>query len=340
MGFTEDMRGPVRDDQGAKQPIELTIMGARRSVAGIAAELDPPPRRAPIGVYRVANLALATLPGEFTTMLGERIRNHIAGALAPVPDRVVLVGLAGGHVSYMTTPAEYEAQHYEGAQNLFGAATGPLVAHELGVLAASPAAVSASRRYCYDAGKKVRWQPRDNAGPPYEVHDGLGHVVQDHFTRKPTNRFPTFCFRDAVPRLSEIDSGPCQRPIPDVWIETALGAQVEVGGVPQSSPEGLDVVTVLTGVGADQSSGKDATEWCAIWMVPAATPVDQYRFRIEPIVGSAFTSDDFPSGGPAPPAFFQTTNDVALASDRADGAFCGILSFLGLCPEPQTCQAP
>jgi hypothetical protein len=128
--------------------------------------------------------------------------------------------------------------------------------------------------------------------------------------------------------------------MPDVWIETSLGAEVTVDGVSQSGLPGLDVVTVLTGVGTDKMSGKDATEWCAIWMVPELTPVDQYHFRIEPIVGSAFTSDDFPSGGVSPPAFFQSMEGTPLDPDRPAGILCGMLSFLGLCPQPQTCQAP
>ena len=58
--------------------------------------------------------------------------------------------------------------------------------------------------------------------------------------------------------------------MPDVRIETGGGAPVSIGGVPQDSSYGLDVVTVVTGVGSDMMTGKHATEWCAIWMAPAA----------------------------------------------------------------------
>jgi neutral ceramidase len=347
MGFVEGLRGPVRDDQGAKQPAEIRILGSRTSIAGLAALLEPPPKAAPIGVYRLGNLALATLPGEFTTLLGERIRGHVAKNLTPKimppPDRIVLLGLAGGHVSYMTTPEEYEAQHYEGAQNLYGAAVGPLVAAELGNLAqqlGSPKTAPAPRCYSYDAGNAVRWRVRDSAGPPYEVDEGLGDVVQDLVFRRPKSDFPTFCFRDAVPRLSKISpGGACQRVMPDVKIQTAGGAEVSVGGVPQNSTEGLDVVTVLTGAGKDKATKKDATEWCAIWMVPAVAPAGQYRFRIEPIFGPAFGSPAF-QVGPMAPSFFERPNEP-LVPDRRDSVLCdGAFDFLGLCPEPQPCKAP
>lgn len=344
MGFVEGLRGSARDDHGVKQPLEISVFGGRTSIA--AALTSPAPTQAPIGIYRLGNWALVALPGEITTMLGDRIRRHVASKLAPVPDRVLLIGLAGGHVSYVTTPEEYEAQHYEGAQNIYGAATGPLLAHELGNLAESFGAAApapAPRSYCYDPGEAVRWRARDAAGPPYEAHEGLADVVQDRVTGEPRADFPTYCFRDAVPRLAEVVPGLCRRPIPDVFIETAAGAEVSIAGVPQSSTDGLDVVTVLTGAGKDKTSGKDATQWCAIWMVPQATPAGQYRFRIEPIAGASFASPAFQAGGPSPPVFFAHAAAwpaEPLVPDRPGGLLCGSLAFLGLCPEPRTCQAP
>lgn len=213
------------------------------------------------------------------------------------------------------------------------------MATELGGLArdlATAAPEREARDYCYDAGKCVRWRPRDAAGPPYEVHDGLGNVVQDLASREPKFDFPTYCFRDAVPRLSKIATGDCARPIPDVRVQTGTGTDVTFAGVPQGNPPGLDVVTVLTAVGED-ALGNDATEWCAIWMVPAGLPAGKYRFHIDRIAGAALTSTVFPVGGLSP-VFFEHP-PAPLEPDRAAGAFCNLLAFLGLCPEPQTCQA-
>jgi hypothetical protein len=211
------------------------------------------------------------------------------------------------------------------------------LANDIGTLGPPPT----PRSYKYDAGTEVRWRVREAAGPPYEVNEGVGDVVEDLVTRKPKADFPTFCFRDSVPRLAEITpAGSCARTMPDVQIETGGGVPVSIGGVPQNSSRGLDVVTVLTGVGKDMVTGKDATEWCAIWMVPAATPAAQYRFHIERIRGPALTSALFQAGGLGPPVFYSPTAEP-LFPDRRDSIFCeSWLEFLGLCPEPNPCEPP
>jgi hypothetical protein len=72
-------------------------------------------------------------------------------------------------------------------------------------------------------------------------------------------------------------------------------------------------------------------------MVPAATPAGKYRFHIEPIIGPALTSPVFDVGGLSP-AFYVPT-DQPLVPDRTESIFCdSAFDFLGLCPEPQTCQ--
>lgn len=338
MGMREGVRGPVRNDHGPKHTFELELAGIPTSLAKIVNNQSPPPKRAPVGVYRLGPLVLVTLPGEFTTMMGRRIREHVLAQLPPgSTSQVILVGLAGGHVSYVTTPEEYEAQHYEGAQNLYGAATGPLMGAELGAMAAQldSGSTVAPRSYSYYPGKVRHWEPREVAETPYEMDRGLDAVVQDLATRQPKHDFPTFCFRDAVPRLSQV-GGACRRAVPDVRIEAAAsGAPLVVGAAPQDN-RGLDLVTVLHGV------SRHATEWCAVWLVPAATPpAAGYRFRVEPVTGDAgdplddLTSSAFtlPAGPAAPPT-------APLEADRPAGILCWpSMKWLGLCPS-QTCQAP
>ena len=47
----------------------------------------------------------------------------------------VVVGLANGYIMYVTTPEEYEFQHYEGASTLYGPATAPWLAQTFAMLA-------------------------------------------------------------------------------------------------------------------------------------------------------------------------------------------------------------
>lgn len=74
----------------------------------------------------IGDLALACVPGEFTTMAGRRLRRTVHEALqdGPArpqhPDDVVVVGLCNTYSDYITTPEEYEVQRYEGASTIYG----------------------------------------------------------------------------------------------------------------------------------------------------------------------------------------------------------------------------
>ena len=80
-----------------------------------------------------ANRVMLSVPGEMTVELGRRTR---AAALAAMAGsglrRVVVAGYANEYMSYLTTPEEYEAQHYEGGTTVYGPASGAFVAAALG----------------------------------------------------------------------------------------------------------------------------------------------------------------------------------------------------------------
>ena len=92
-------------------------------------ELQPGvvPEHVPLGVIEAGGIAFATLPGEFTTILGQRIRAGLSSAMGR-DEPVVLVGLAGEYLGYFTTGEEYDAQHYEGASMMYGRDAGAMVA--------------------------------------------------------------------------------------------------------------------------------------------------------------------------------------------------------------------
>jgi neutral ceramidase len=125
-GWAEGIKGPRRADHGPKlsfldqdilpypPPLESGLL--RYMIRHLA----HPPDRAQIGIYQLGSIALATLPGEFTVVMGRRTASAIARHLNPTPDRVLLIGLANEYISYFPTPEEYDAQHYEGAATLYG----------------------------------------------------------------------------------------------------------------------------------------------------------------------------------------------------------------------------
>jgi len=105
----------------------------------------PLPETAQLIVVRVGLAVLGALPFEATTVAGGMIRRAMDSAVAPrdsTARRVFLIGLANGYNQYVTSPAEYEAQHYEGGSTLYG----PRTAERLAALMAGLAAALPSGR--------------------------------------------------------------------------------------------------------------------------------------------------------------------------------------------------
>ena len=79
---------------------------------------------------------MLTVPGEMTVELGRRVRASARAALSGSELRhVVVAGYANEYVSYLTTPEEYAAQHYEGGTTVYGPASGPFLTSALADLA-------------------------------------------------------------------------------------------------------------------------------------------------------------------------------------------------------------
>ncbi|CAG0881629.1 unnamed protein product [Darwinula stevensoni] len=71
----------------------------------------------------IGNVAIAALPGEFTTMAGRRIRDRLRRVMRSHGKRdpkIILAGLSNTYTSYVATFEEYQVQRYEGASTIFG----------------------------------------------------------------------------------------------------------------------------------------------------------------------------------------------------------------------------
>ena len=84
------------------------------------------PRYLPVGVYDLGSLRIVTMPGEVTVTLGERIK----AAVRDEGKDVILFGLTNEYTSYLTTPAEYDLQNYEGGSTIYGQASGAYLEEE------------------------------------------------------------------------------------------------------------------------------------------------------------------------------------------------------------------
>ncbi|CAN4116601.1 unnamed protein product [Withania somnifera] len=81
----------------------------------------------PVQILRIGQLVILSVPGEFTTMAGRRLRDAVKTVLTSGGSKefdsnihVVLAGLTNTYSQYITTFEEYQIQRYEGASTLYG----------------------------------------------------------------------------------------------------------------------------------------------------------------------------------------------------------------------------
>ncbi|KAL5178160.1 Neutral ceramidase 1 [Glycine soja] len=87
---------------------------------------DWAPSILPIQILRIGQLIILSVPGEFTTMAGRRLRDAVKMVLTSEEDfefddiHIVIAGLTNTYSQYITTYEEYQVQRYEGASTLYG----------------------------------------------------------------------------------------------------------------------------------------------------------------------------------------------------------------------------
>eukprot|EP00930_Biecheleria_cincta_P001824 TRINITY_DN102915_c0_g1_i1.p1 TRINITY_DN102915_c0_g1~~TRINITY_DN102915_c0_g1_i1.p1 ORF type:complete len:732 (+),score=104.35 TRINITY_DN102915_c0_g1_i1:49-2244(+) len=81
----------------------------------------------PIQVLRLGRMFVLSVPSEFTTMAGRRLKEYVAreihstGLLPPSEQpELVIAGLSNEYADYTTTFEEYQEQRYEGASTVYG----------------------------------------------------------------------------------------------------------------------------------------------------------------------------------------------------------------------------
>lgn len=132
----------------SKPTAELSACHAPKPILLATGQLSFPydwqPHIVPTQVFRLGQLYIAGVPGEFTTMSGRRMKNAIRARVSSPnnikarlskeeikakfsndlnndsPIKVVLNGLTNAYSSYVATFEEYQIQRYEGASTIFG----------------------------------------------------------------------------------------------------------------------------------------------------------------------------------------------------------------------------
>jgi neutral ceramidase len=304
LGHREGKTRVARREHGPKSPIgQIEALGIEANPLKSTLWNSPPPDVAPLAVYQIGatapDVVIVAVPGELTTQMGRRVRRAVWNSLDPADrpksaERILIAGLANEYIGYLTTPEEYDAQHYEGAMTLYGPASGPYLAHELAQLtqAGTGACSDPPCSRCYQPGGRKKYGPRYIWGASYLEDDGLADLLHDPVKNVPRRDHPIFCWRDALPRLEEVvPASSCDRSNPEVTVQMRTAADPAWKGVGGNAgvEAGVDLITAVTDVGKDDL-GTYHTDWCAIWLGAPAffepTPTREFRFHVRPLVGS------------------------------------------------------
>ena len=79
------------------------------------------PKKLPLQIFIIGQLAIVGIPAEITTMSGNRLRNTVAKILKERGvEEVLITPYANSYAGYITTYEEYRMQLYEGGHTLFG----------------------------------------------------------------------------------------------------------------------------------------------------------------------------------------------------------------------------
>lgn len=119
----------VRDFLGKPTPEQIKCQSPKPiliNTGGMDVPYQWDPRVLPLQIFKVGRLFILSVPSEFTTMAGRRLRkamadlvtaSNILGGQKPL---ITIAGLANSYSSYVVTNEEYQAQRYEAASTIFG----------------------------------------------------------------------------------------------------------------------------------------------------------------------------------------------------------------------------
>jgi neutral ceramidase len=105
---------PTEDDIRCHDPKPILLNTGRTS-----RPYQWQPAVVPTQMFRIGDLVILGLPGEFTTMAGRRLRTEIQNRFGQNL-QIILSGITNTYSSYIVTPEEYQVQRYEGASTIYG----------------------------------------------------------------------------------------------------------------------------------------------------------------------------------------------------------------------------
>ncbi len=254
----------------------------------------PPPEQAAVGVLQIGPLAMITLPGEFTTLFGSRIRQAVTQNLTPAPADVLMIGLANEYLSYFTTHEEYAAQHYEGASTLYGKNSETIILDEVKKLTSDlnrgqPGAES-GEDYSYKVGAATSFGALANADAfKQPLREDLGNILFNLSTGLPSNFSNSkFCWNEAASNY-RLPFG-----VPAAAVETASAEgkwmPFLIDGI-REDDQGTNLVFAVERITSGTATA------CIFWMPPEKLSQQKsYRFKVRTAAGAVVESPEFHLG--------------------------------------------
>ncbi|CAI9297995.1 unnamed protein product [Lactuca saligna] len=108
------LKTPSQEQKDCQQPKPILLDTGEMKVP-----YDWAPSILPVQILKIGQMVILSVPGEFTTMAGRRLRDAVS-AVFKGKVHVVIAGLTNTYSQYITTFEEYEMQRYEGASTLYG----------------------------------------------------------------------------------------------------------------------------------------------------------------------------------------------------------------------------
>ncbi|XP_021720765.1 neutral ceramidase 2-like [Chenopodium quinoa] len=116
------LKTPEKEQVDCQQPKPILL-----DTGEMKLPYDWAPAILPIQILRIGQFVILSVPSEFTTMAGRRLRDAVKTVLTSASSgefngglHVVIAGLTNTYSQYVTTYEEYQVQRYEGASTLYG----------------------------------------------------------------------------------------------------------------------------------------------------------------------------------------------------------------------------
>jgi neutral ceramidase len=272
---SEENRGPLFDVthqsfEGLRAPVATGPQGDKlpykRDTDGTQV-----PKAIPLVALRLGDQQVVSVPAEMTVELGRRLRAAVMNATAGFGVvRAVIAGYANEYASYLTTPDEYDAQHYEGGTTVYGRLSGPFFVQQSADLAGRLArGLAAPAPFDFDPTRGMK-----PSSPPYPPGAAAGSI-----TDQPGN----------VRRLSRVafgwrggESG-LDRPLDRAFVTVQRRAGRR--WVRVDDDLGLNMLWRVTDdqphSGGNPTFSADAKgTYQALWQVPLGARPGSYRFLV------------------------------------------------------------